>query len=73
MSLRRHTTCTTLSPEQSYEKVGFAPGVLFPTGAVLDESGEEVLLFCGGADEVVSVLRYSMDSILEHLGISTRV
>ena len=56
-----------LSPERPYEKEGFAPGVIFPTGAIYNESRAELLLFCGGADEVVSVLKVKVDSILEHL------
>lgn len=56
-----------LCPERAYEKEGFAPGVIFPTGAIFAEIGGELLLFSGGADEVVSVLKVGVDSILEHL------
>jgi predicted GH43/DUF377 family glycosyl hydrolase len=56
-----------LCPERSYEKEGFAPGVIFPTGAIYTENLGELLLFCGGADEVVSVLKLKVDSILERL------
>jgi predicted GH43/DUF377 family glycosyl hydrolase len=57
-----------LCPDRSYEREGFAADVIFPTGAVYREGGRELLLFCGGADEVVSVLTLSVDTILEHLG-----
>lgn len=56
-----------LCPARSYEKEGFAPGVLFPTGAIYTENSGEILLFCGSADQVVSVLKVEVDSILEHL------
>ncbi len=57
-----------ICPERTYEREGFAPNVLFPTGAIYNEKGDELMLFNGCADEVVSVLRLSVDSILEHLG-----
>jgi predicted GH43/DUF377 family glycosyl hydrolase len=57
-----------LCPERSYEREGFAADVIFPTGAILTEGGKKMMLFCGGADEVVSALTLSVDSILEHLG-----
>ncbi|MHA2428773.1 MAG: glycoside hydrolase family 130 protein [Candidatus Hermodarchaeia archaeon] len=57
-----------LCPERRYEREGFAANVIFPTGAILIERGAKLLLFCGGADEVVSVLTLSVDSILKHLG-----
>jgi predicted GH43/DUF377 family glycosyl hydrolase len=62
-----------LCPERSYEKEGFAPGVLFPTGVVSSENGEEILLFSGGADEVVSVHKLEIESILEHLARAQQV
>jgi predicted GH43/DUF377 family glycosyl hydrolase len=57
-----------ICPDRSYERQGFAADVIFPTGAILIERGAKLLLFCGGADEVLSVLTLSVDSILEHLG-----
>ena len=56
-----------LIPERPYEKEGFTPGVIFPTGAIYTESSGELLLFSGGADEVVSVLKVQVDTIVEHL------
>ncbi|NIM92207.1 MAG: hypothetical protein GTO18_00620 [Anaerolineales bacterium] len=58
-----------ICPDRSYEKNGYVPNVIFPTGALMIEGGEELLLFCGSADEVVSVLRLSNDSIMEHLEV----
>jgi predicted GH43/DUF377 family glycosyl hydrolase len=68
--LRARSELPLLCPERSYELQGFAPDVIFPTGAYLTEGGKKLILFCGGADEVVSVLALSVDSILEHLGFS---
>jgi len=56
-----------ICPEQQYEKQGFAPDVIFPTGSVLVEGGEQLLLFCGSADEVISMFRLSVESIMNHL------
>jgi predicted GH43/DUF377 family glycosyl hydrolase len=61
------STLPLICPERTYEREGFAPDVLFPTGAIYDEKVEELILFSGCADEVVSVLKLSVDSILEHL------
>jgi predicted GH43/DUF377 family glycosyl hydrolase len=69
-NLRARSELPMLHPERSYELQGFAPDVIFPTGAYLTEGGKKMMLFCGGADEVVSVLTLSVDSILEHLGYS---
>lgn len=57
-----------ICPERTYEREGFAPDVLFPTGAIYDEKEGELMLFSGCADEVVSVLKLSVDSIIDHLG-----
>jgi len=62
------STLPMICPERTYEREGFAPDVLFPTGAIYDEKEGELMLFSGCADEVVSVLRMSVDSISEHLG-----
>jgi predicted GH43/DUF377 family glycosyl hydrolase len=56
-----------ICPERSYEKEGFAPGVLFPTGAIYAEKRGELLLFCGSADEAVSVLKVDAASIFGYM------
>lgn len=56
-----------ICPDRPYEREGFAPNVIFPTGALLDEKEKHVLLFSGGADQVVSLLVLSTDAILKHL------
>ncbi len=61
------STQPLICPERPYEQNGFIPNVIFPTGALLN--GEDLLLFAGGADEVVSFLRLKIDSVLENLRI----
>lgn len=54
-----------LGPAKSYEKSGFVNNVIFPTGLVLDENGEDVLLFSGGADTVTTVKKISLKDIFK--------
>lgn len=56
-----------LSPERSYEREGFLPNVIFPTGTLISEDGESLLIFSGAADEVVAFLDIPIKSIMEHL------
>jgi len=56
-----------LKPERNYEKHGFMPNVIFPTGAILSEDKKDLLLFSGAADEVVTRLSIPLQSILQHL------
>ena len=44
-----------LSPSTQYEQVGDVPGVVFPTGAVLDSDTNELRLYYGAADKVVGL------------------
>lgn len=61
------STIPLLSPDRPYEREGFVPNVIFPTGALLSEDEESLMIFCGAADEVVSFLEISIKSIMEHL------
>ena len=56
-----------LKPERNYEKRGFMPNVIFPTGALLSEDEKDLLLFSGAADEVVTRITIPVQSILQHL------
>ena len=44
-----------LSPAASYEQTGDVPGVVFPTGAVVDRGTNELRLYYGAADKVVGL------------------
>jgi predicted GH43/DUF377 family glycosyl hydrolase len=57
-------------PERDYEQRGFMPNVVFPTGVILSEDKDNLLLFCGAADEVVTLLRIPVASILQNLGMA---
>jgi predicted GH43/DUF377 family glycosyl hydrolase len=57
-----------ICPDRPYEREGFAPNVIFPTGALLDEKKNRLLLFSGGADEVISLSVLSIDDLLTHIG-----
>lgn len=56
-----------LSPEDPSETEGFVRNVIFPTGAVMDQDGEHVILFSGGADSVCTVMKISMKEVFEHM------
>jgi predicted GH43/DUF377 family glycosyl hydrolase len=58
-----------LVPELPHEQFGFVPNVIFPTGLVADGIGD-VLLFSGAADQVTTMTRLSIRSVLEHLRVS---
>ncbi len=56
-----------IKPDQKYEKEGFIGNVVFPSGAVIDK--KDILLYSGGADDVVSVKRFSLNSVFRHLKV----
>lgn len=51
-----------LAPETDFEKEGFVPNVVFPTGVV--EQGETLLVYYGAADTVCAVAEFSKADIL---------
>ena len=57
-----------LWPEAKYEKAGFFPNVVFPTGAALQDD-QSVLVYYGAADETTCAARTSVAELLEHLGV----
>jgi predicted GH43/DUF377 family glycosyl hydrolase len=58
-----------MRPEAEFERVGFVPDVVFPTGVVRD--GEKLLVYYGAADAVTAVAEYSVGELLA--GMSDRV
>ncbi|MEK6855348.1 MAG: hypothetical protein AABX73_03955 [Nanoarchaeota archaeon] len=55
-----------LVPRGKYERGTFeSKDVVFPTGAVLDLNGRDVLIYSGGGDIVTTVKKISLDSIFE--------
>jgi len=62
-----NATGQMLVPETDYEKQGFVPNVVFPTGIV--EQGEELLVYYGAADTSTAVVAFSRSEILSSLVI----
>ncbi|HUR53596.1 MAG TPA: hypothetical protein VMZ71_05675, partial [Gemmataceae bacterium] len=56
-----------LRPEASFEVSGFVPNVVFPTGVVPD--GETLLVYCGSADAVTSVVEFDRAELLNRLAL----
>ncbi|MHC4915686.1 MAG: glycoside hydrolase family 130 protein [Planctomycetota bacterium] len=54
-----------LRPTRLWEREGFTPNVIFPTGVVL--RGDELTLFCGAADECVTSVTVSLREVLSRL------
>jgi predicted GH43/DUF377 family glycosyl hydrolase len=54
-----------LRPEADFERTGFVPGVVFPTGLV--EVGEELLVYYGAADEGTAVIAPNRRELLATL------
>jgi len=54
-------------PIESYERVGDVHDVVFPCGSVLDEDGDRLLLYYGGADTCVGVATASLSDLLDWL------
>ncbi|MDP9330206.1 MAG: glycosidase [Actinomycetota bacterium] len=54
-------------PRSPYECSGDVPGVVFPCGWVLENDGDTVRMYYGGADTVVGVATASVRTLIEHL------
>ena len=54
-------------PEASYEHFGDVPGVVFPTGAVVEQETGELRLYYGAADTTVCLAIAKINEICEHL------
>lgn len=56
-----------IEPIQPYEKKGYLGYVIFPTGIVKDLKGDDILLYSGGADSIISVKKIPLKDFLEHM------
>jgi predicted GH43/DUF377 family glycosyl hydrolase len=52
------------APMEPYERGGDVPGVVFPTGWVLDEDGDTLRMYYGAADSVIGVATASLAHLL---------
>jgi predicted GH43/DUF377 family glycosyl hydrolase len=60
-----------LTPETEFERSGFVPNVVFPTGVV--EEGNTLLIYYGAADTCTAVAEFSRDELLESLSASPTI
>ena len=58
----RRTAHSIFEPTTEYERTGFVPDVVFPTGIV--ETGESYLVYYGAADCCTAVVEFSRDEVL---------
>ncbi|HLD58870.1 MAG TPA: hypothetical protein VI977_04495 [archaeon] len=56
-----------IEPLQDYEKHGFVSNVVFPTAAIPDLNGKDLLLYCGGGDRAISVKKIALKEILNSM------
>ena len=70
LHLLARSTEPFICPDRPYEQEGFAPNIIFPTGALISADQQSLILFNGAADEVVSQLIIPIQSILDHLGVN---
>jgi len=64
---RSPSTKPLFKPIDKEDKVGFVNNVVFPTGAVTDLNGEDLLIYSGGADSNISVRKIKLNDILDSL------
>lgn len=53
-----------LSPTREHEAKGFVDNVIFPTGIIMDEMGEHIILYSGGADSVVTATKLRLKDVM---------
>lgn len=56
-----------LSPQEIYELVGDVPGVVFPTGVVVDKNTNELRLYYGAADKSVGLAIANLKELVEYI------
>jgi len=54
-----------MRPEEDFERLGFVPNVVFPTGVV--PMGDKVLVYSGAADTVVAVAEFDQRELIASL------
>jgi len=56
-----------MGPEEPYELVGDVGSVIFPCGNVLEDNGDTISLYYGGADTSISMARCSLSEVVRYL------
>ena len=62
----RRTAGPIFEPAADFERHGFVPDVVFPTGIV--ENGDTLLVYYGAADTCTAVVEYSRAELLAAFG-----
>lgn len=57
-------------PEADFERTGFVPNVVFPTGVVQD--GENLLVYYGAADAVTAVAEFALRELMDTMTATDR-
>jgi predicted GH43/DUF377 family glycosyl hydrolase len=60
--VRRRTAASVFEPTTEFERHGFVPDVVFPTGII--EAGDSYLIYYGAADSCTAVVEFSKDEVL---------
>ena len=58
----RRTATSVFEPTTNFERIGFVPDVVFPTGIV--ETGGSYLIYYGAADCCTAVVEFSREEVL---------
>jgi predicted GH43/DUF377 family glycosyl hydrolase len=61
----RRTPESMFEPTADFERFGFVPDVVFPTGII--ETKETFLVYYGAADTCTAVVEFSRDELMERL------
>jgi predicted GH43/DUF377 family glycosyl hydrolase len=56
-----------LGPRETYERVGDVGGVIFPTGATVDEKNDQLNLYYGAADTSVAVATARFSDCVDYI------
>jgi beta-1,4-mannooligosaccharide/beta-1,4-mannosyl-N-acetylglucosamine phosphorylase len=56
-----------MGPREEYEYIGDVPGVVFPTGAVLNKETNELRIYYGAADTSIGLATAQLSEILDYL------
>ncbi|MCS6815866.1 MAG: glycosidase [Blastocatellia bacterium] len=65
--LVRRTENWVFAPQESYERHGDVPGVVFPTGAIVERETGQLRLYYGAADTTVCLALAPLDEVLDYL------
>jgi predicted GH43/DUF377 family glycosyl hydrolase len=56
-----------MGPREDYEYRGDVPGVVFPTGAIVDEEENKLRIYYGAADSSIGMAVADLDDVLTYM------